>query len=216
MLFDLDGTLVDTIDLIMASFRHATETVLGEALPDELLLRDVGTPLAAQMHSFSPEHAQELVRVYREHNLAAHDTLAAEYPGTDEALAAIKAAGYPIGVVTSKLAGMAWRGLELFDLAGYVDIMVGADDVAVHKPDPFPLRHAAGLLGIPLEECAYVGDSPHDMAAAVSGGAVAIAALWGPFDREVVMAQHPDHALTSISELPGLLDQIGCPGSREE
>jgi len=78
--------------------------------------------------------------------------------------------------------------------------------VETHKPDPFPLFHAAGLLGIPLEECAYVGDSPHDMAAAVAGGAVSIAALWGPFERSVVLGPGPDYALETIADLLRLLD----------
>lgn len=211
VLFDLDGTLVDTIELIMASFRHATEAVLGAAVADDLLLAGVGTPLAMQMRSFSEEHAEELVRVYREHNLVVHDTLAAEFPGVGDVLRELKRAGYPIGVVTSKLSVMAWRGLRLFDLADYIDVMVGADDVTVHKPDPYPLNYAAGLLGVALTECAYIGDSPHDMQAAVAGGAVSIAALWGPFDREVVMGPGPDYALESITDLPALLQEIGCP-----
>lgn len=213
VLFDLDGTLVDTIELILASFRHATEVVLGTAMADDILLAGVGTPLAIQMRSFSQEHAEELVRVYREHNLVVHDGMAAEFPGVGEVLRELKRAGYPIGVVTSKLAGMAWRGLRLFDLADYVDVMVGADDVKVHKPDPYPLNYAAGLLGVALTECAYIGDSPHDMQAAVDGGAVAIAALWGPFDRDVVMGPGPDYALESITELPILLQKIGCPAA---
>lgn len=213
VLFDLDGTLVDTIELILASFRYATEAVLGEAIADDMLLAGVGTPLVTQMGSFSQEHAEELVRVYREHNASVHDGLAAEFPGTAEVLAELKAAGYPIGVVTSKLAAMAWRGLRLFGLAEYIDVMVGADDVTVHKPDPYPLNYAAALLGVPLTECAYIGDSPHDMEAAVAGGAVAIAALWGPFDRGVVMGPGPDFALESIAGLPLLLDEIGCPAA---
>lgn len=215
VLFDLDGTLVDTIDLILASFRYATEAVLGEAIADDMLLAGVGTPLAIQMGSFSAEHAEELVRVYREHNLSVHDRLAAEFPGVADVLRELKDAGYPIGVVTSKLSVMAWRGLKLFDLDEYIDVLVGADDVTLHKPDPYPLAYAAAQLDVPLAECAYIGDSPHDMEAAVAGGAVAIAALWGPFERSVVMGPGPDFALESIAGLPILLDEIGCPAAVE-
>jgi pyrophosphatase PpaX len=211
VLFDLDGTLVDTIGLILASFRHATEVVLGQAVADDLLLAGIGTPLAKQMSSFSEQHAEELVRVYREHNLSVHDALAAEFPGVADVLRELKDDGYPIGIVTSKLSAMAWRGLRLFGLDEYIDVMVGVDDVELHKPDPYPLVHAAGLLGVPLSECAYVGDSPHDMEAAIAGGAIAIAALWGPFDREVVMRPAPHYALDSIAGLPVLLQAIGRP-----
>ncbi|MDO8987540.1 MAG: HAD-IA family hydrolase, partial [Coriobacteriia bacterium] len=129
----------------------------------------------------------------------------AEYPGTEAALRGLKEAGYPIGVVTSKLNAGAQRGLRLFGLEGYIDFIVGADDVTVHKPDPYPLIHAAGILGIPLENCIYIGDSPHDMAAAVAGGAVSAAALWGPFNHEVVLAERPDYALSSVGDLLLLL-----------
>lgn len=205
VLFDLDGTLIDTIELILSSFRFSTASVLGEALPDDVLLRDVGTPLVKQMASISPEHAEELVRVYRAHNAIHHDTMAAEYPGTAAALRAIRDAGYPVGVVTSKFAVGARRGIRLFNLERHIDVIVGADDVEIHKPDPYPLRRGAELLGMELAECAYVGDSPHDMAAAVAGGAVSVAALWGPFPRQDVLAHGPDYALESITELPGIL-----------
>jgi pyrophosphatase PpaX len=71
----------------------------------------------------------------------------------------------------------------------------------LHKPDPFPLHYAAGLLGVPLEDCAYIGDSPHDMTAAIAGGAVSVAALWGAFEPKDVLEPGPDYALPSIGDL---------------
>lgn len=201
VLFDLDGTLVDTIELILTSFRYATEAVLGQVVPDDVLLSDIGTPLAAQMEKIAPGRAEELVRAYRVHNHEHHDLLAKRFEGIEEMLVEIKRRGYPVGVVTSKLNAGALRGLELFGLDGFVDFIVGADDVSIHKPDPFPLFHAADILGIPLSECVYVGDSPHDMAAAVAGGAVGVAALWGPFDRDVVLGPEPPFAIEAPGDL---------------
>ena len=205
MLFDLDGTLLDSIPLILSSFRHATETVLGQALPDEVMLHNVGVPLATQMRQLAPDHAEELLRVYRAHNAEHHDTSVAAYPGVAEALSKLQSAGYPMAVVTSKMGPLARRGLELFGLDSYMSAVVGCEDTQTHKPDPEPLRVAAELLGVPLEACAYVGDSEHDMAAALAGGAVAIAALWGPFEPERVLAPGPDYALPEIGRLPELL-----------
>ena len=211
LLFDFDGTLLNTIPLILASFRHATAVVLGTPLSDEVLLRDVGVPLVRQMRDISPEHADELVRVYREHNLEHHDEMALEYPGTEEALELLRERGFPMGVVSSKTGPGLKRGLELYGLDRFFDVVVGCDDTERHKPDPEPLRHAAELLGVPLSNCAYIGDSEHDMAAAVSGGAVAIAALWGPFEPERVLGPGPDYALRSLLELPELLRGDGRP-----
>jgi pyrophosphatase PpaX len=202
VLFDLDGTLVDTIDLILRSFRHATEQVLGEALPDEVVLADVGVPLARQMRSFSEADADELLRVYREHNAEHHDDLIREYPGVEDVLRELRARGYKLGVVTSKLNHMACRGLDCFDLRPLVDLVVGADDVEIHKPDPHPLLVAAERLGSAPERCVYVGDAPPDMQAARGARMVAIAALWGAAHAdERVLAERPDIALSDVRQL---------------
>lgn len=206
MLFDLDGTLIDTVELIRVSFRYATEAVLGAALPDEITMANVGQPLAQQFRDMAPDHADELLRVYREFNAAQHDLLAKEYPGTCETLDEIRRRGLPMGVVTSKGTTAAMRGLELFGLTGYMQVIVTADDVPRHKPDPYPLEFAAALMGVELGYCMYVGDSPHDMQAALSAHAVAVAALWGAFRADEVLMPGPPFALTRITELPALLD----------
>lgn len=205
VLFDLDGTLIDTVELIRASFRHATTQVLGAPLPDELLMRNVGVPLISQMREFSPEHADELLRVYREHNAAHHDAMAREYPGTEQVLSTLRGSGMPMGVVTSKGTPMTMRGLEVFGLGRFFDVIVTADDVDRHKPDPHPLQEAARGLGLDAAHTAYVGDSPHDMEAAIAAGAVSVAALWGAFPRDRVLEPGPDFAIESIAELPLLL-----------
>jgi pyrophosphatase PpaX len=210
VLFDLDGTLIDTIELIRVSFRYATAKVLGEALPDTLTMANVGQPLRTQFEELAPGHADELVRVYRAFNGAHHDELAKAYPGTVETLEEVARHGLPMGVVTSKGAEGAHRGLELFGLGRFFEVVVTADDTALHKPDPYPLRFAAAALGVPLEYCVYIGDSPHDMQAAVSGDAIAVAALWGAFGADDVLAPGPAFALREMRELPGLL--FGDPG----
>lgn len=209
LLFDLDGTLIDTVALILSSFRYATGRVFGEPLPDEVLMRNVGVPLARQMREFAPDQADELLRVYREHNSSVHDEMIAEYPGTREVLDGFFGQGIPMGVVTSKGTPMARRGLEIFGLERYFEVVVTADDVPLHKPDPYPLRRAGELMGVPADECLYLGDSPHDIAAARGAGAVAVAALWGAFPAADVLDAGPDYALTSITELPELVADGG-------
>lgn len=209
LLFDLDGTLIDTVALILSSFRHATNEVLGSPLPDEVLMRNVGVPLAVQMREFAPDHADELLRVYREHNSKIHDQMVAEYPGTHAALEELAFRGYPMGVVTSKGTAMARRGLDGFGLGRFFEVVVTSDDVDTYKPDPYPLLHAAELIGVPANECLYLGDSPHDMSAAIAAGSVSVAALWGAFGAEAVLEPGPEFALRSMAELPRLLDGSG-------
>jgi len=206
VLFDLDGTLIDTLELIRESMRYCTATVLGKALPDEVLMHNVGIPLREQMREFSEQHAEELLRVYREHNARVHDAMVREYPGVEPALEALSARGLQLGVVTSKSGPVAQRGLDRFSLGRFFEVVVSCDDVPVHKPDPYPLVHAAGLLGVEAQRCAYVGDSPHDMSAAVAAGCVSVAALWGVSARERVLEPGPDYAAASMAEVSLIFD----------
>lgn len=206
VLFDLDGTLIDTVELIRISFRHATEQVLGDAIPDEITMANVGQPLLTQFRDMAPDHADELLLAYRAFNVQHHDALAKSYPGTVGVLTKLAERGMTMGVVTSKGTEAATRGLRLFGLEDFFRVIVTADDVKIHKPDPYPLRFAAAALSVGLEYCVYVGDSPHDMQSAISGNAIAVAALWGAFRRDEVLAPGPAFALSSIGDLPALLD----------
>lgn len=204
VLFDLDGTLIDTIELILSSMRHATAEVLGAALPDEVLMHNVGVPLRVQMSEFGPGREDELLATYRAHNAIVHDDLVGEFPGTVEALEELKSKGYRLGVVTSKSIPVAMRGLDSFGLAEYFETIVGYEDTQIHKPEPEPLLLAAERLGVDISRCCYVGDSPHDMAAGIAAGTMTVAALWGPFAERVV-EPGPDFAIKELTDLAELL-----------
>lgn len=211
VLFDLDGTVVDTIPHILASFRHATAEVLGSPLPDEVLLHHVGVPLARQMRYFTDDDvvAERLLEAYRVFNRATHDEMARLYPNTLATLEAIAAHGLPMGIVTSKSRMMAERAITLFDLGRFFDVLVSADDTTAHKPDPEPVMMAAGLLGRSPSACVYVGDSPADVAAARAAGARAIGATWGVASRERLEEAGPDAIIDDIGALPRLLGLDG-------
>ncbi len=194
VLFDLDGTLLDTHDLILASFRHATAQVLGAPLPDERLMARVGVPLAQQMADFSDDPAvqQELLEVYRAYNHRVHDEMVREFEGVPSMVAELRERGVRLGVVTSKRRGLAQRGLALFGLDKAFEFVIGSDDCERHKPDPEPILLGCERLGLEPAACAYVGDSPFDLQAARAAGVTAVAALWGMFAEEVLAAERPD------------------------
>ena len=210
VLFDFDGTLIDTTALIQESFRVTAREFLDEQPSDEALLANVGIPLRTQMEILCPGRGDEMVTFYREHNHAHHDELATPYPHVERVLGELAAREMPMAVVTSKGRVAVDLGVRMIGLERHVTRVFTSDDVETHKPDPFPLRHAADELGLDLTRCIYLGDSPHDMTAARDGGAIAVAALWGMFDRESVLAERPDYALTDIDELLELID--GDPG----
>ncbi|WP_449315968.1 HAD family hydrolase [Rubneribacter sp.] len=208
VLFDLDGTLLDTYDLLLSTFRHTTRKVLGEALPDEQLMAKVGQPLVVQMWDFTDDESvhDELCRVYREHNALVHDDLIKVFPDTRDMLDRLKDAGFPLGVVTSKRHEPAMRGLDRFALAGYFDFLVGSDDWPEHKPAPGPVARGCALLGRSPGSCLYVGDSPFDIQAGNGAGCLTAAALWGMFPRKTLVAERPTFVCGSCSEVASLLE----------
>ena len=208
VLFDLDGTLLDTEAMILASFRFATHKVLGYSPPDKQLTDMVGIPLDYQMRIISPENADELVTVYREHNKLVHDELIRYFPGTREVLENLRSSGMRMAVVTSKRSEMATRGLRHFNLHGYFELLLGSNDTSKHKPDPEPLLMAADRLDVPVAQTLYLGDSPYDMEAARAAGSLAVAALWGMFSRERLLAADAQRELSSIGELPELILEL--------
>lgn len=215
VLFDLDGTLLDTHDLLLTTFRYATRTVLSETVPDELLMAKVGQPLNTQMWDFTDDHAvhDELCRVYREYNADVHDDLIRLFDCTIPMLERLKEAGLPLAVVTSKRHEVAMRGIDLFGLGDYFDFLVGADDWHEHKPHPGPVAHGCDRLGFEARACMYVGDSPFDMQAGNGAGCVTAAALWGMFPQAVLEAEHPTFVCADGTELPALLG-CGCGPER--
>ena len=196
-LFDLDGTLIDSIPLIMESFRHTMRTHLG-AVPDDAGWRaGFGTPLRPQLRKFArdDDHASQMVDTYRAYTDAHHDRFLKPYAGIDGALATLRDSGAQLAVVTSKTHALARRGLLRCGLNGYFDILIGADDVAEHKPHPAPVLAALDLLSADPGDAVFIGDSPHDIEAGRAAGVQTAAALWGPFPREVLAQVSPHHWL---------------------
>ena len=205
-LFDLDGTLIDSIPLIMESFRHTMRTHLG-AVPDDAGWRaGFGTPLRPQLRKFArdDEHASQMVDTYRAYTDAHHDRHLKSYAGVDEALATLHGAGARLAVVTSKTHALARRGLVRCGLNEYFGVLVGADDVAQHKPHPAPVLAALDRLSADPMDTVFIGDSPHDMEAGRAAGVQTAAALWGPFSREVLASASPDHWLSEPAGIGAL------------
>jgi len=209
VLLDLDGTLVDSIALLLACMNHTFEG--REKRPtDSEWIAGLGTPLPEQLTPFvtSEEDRKNLLTRYREFQIAQHDSLMATYPGVAETLAVLKQRGHPMGVVTSKGNAMMDRGLRYIGVDKYMRVAIGFDSCHLHKPDPFPVLLAVGKLEYTPRESVFVGDSPHDIKAGNAAGVTTVAALWGPFTREMLEPYQPSHFLEEITGLPALLERI--------
>lgn len=201
-LFDLDGTLVDTTELIRQSFRHAASTVLGEQLVDEVLMANVGQPLMTQMELLGGAgRAQDLFDTYREFNHARHDEFIREYPGVDAVLAELKSRGAKMAIVTSKSRETVDMAFDSIPIEGYFDTVVATDDTENHKPHPQPLLLAMRRLDVTADEAVYIGDSPFDIEAGQAAGMATAAVGWGMFPPVRLKELEPDFFLDKPEEI---------------
>ena len=208
VLFDFDGTLVDSVRLILESYHH---TMRVHGLPqhsDAFWVAGLGTPLRVQFRRFTceEEKVQQLIATYREWNLAHHDAMVTAYPGALDAVRTLKAQGSRLAIVTSKNRHGLEKGLDLCGFHGLFDVLVTSDDLEASKPSPEPVHLALARLGAKPAQALLVGDSPHDIAAGRDAGATTAACLWGPFSREQLAAERPDHWLASFADLTRLTD----------
>jgi pyrophosphatase PpaX len=206
VLFDLDGTLIDSLRLILDSYHH---TLAQHGLPartDDEWLKGVGTPLTVQLAEWRDELGtiDAMIATYRAYNLLHHDRMVTVYTGVLDAVRDIKAVGLQTGLVTSKNRHGAIRGLRLVGLEALMDVLVCADEVVNPKPHPEPVEKAVALLGADPATTVYVGDSVHDMNSGRAAGVRTAAALWGPFSRAQLEVTKPDYWL----EKPGDLVEV--------
>lgn len=205
VVFDLDGTVVNTIPLIIASYEHAMWDVLGERTSPEEARSWIGQTLYATFHARHPSRAQELIDSYVTWNAAHLPELLEEFPGTPELLDALTAAGVVTGVATSKRRVSAENTLRYAGLEGRLPVTVAMEDTDLHKPRPEPLLVALERLGGSAAVAAYVGDAVVDVQAAKAAGMTAVAVSWGAASREALEAAAPDHIVDTVAELEELL-----------
>jgi pyrophosphatase PpaX len=207
VLFDLDGTLIDSGPIILASMQHAVKAVLGREIPTEKLALTVGGQgLIAQMRALDETRVDALVEAYRVHNEPLHETLQA-FEGMLNVLPRLREQGRKLGIVTSKRHQTVALALDRFPwLVEYFDTVVAHDDTARHKPDPEPVLAGIERLGGEPAASAYVGDSPFDIQAAKAAGVHAVAVTWGGIHpEERLLEAEPDAVAHEPEELLDVL-----------
>ena len=206
VLFDLDGTVIDSGAIILASMRHAAKEVLGTEVPDEELMAAVGGPgLEAQKQALAPDRVEELVTVYRLHNEPLHEGLVC-CAGIEDVLVRLKDEGRRLGIVTAKRRATVELAFAQIPIEHLFETVVGGDETERHKPDPEPLLLALERLGVSADDAAYVGDAPFDVKAAKAAGLFSVAVTWGGIHaRERLAAEEPDALVGTAEELYGVL-----------
>ncbi|HYW33108.1 MAG TPA: HAD-IA family hydrolase [Gemmatimonas sp.] len=212
LLFDLDGTLIDSIELLLSCMEHAF--VGRSPAPSRAeWTAGIGTPLRTQLAEWCDGEVavEELVQKYRDFQDQHLERLTAAYPGVLEFFDWARGEGHATALVTSKGRGMTARSLEHVGLAGSFDVVVTYEDTDRHKPGPEPVRFALDRLGMPASRAIFLGDSTHDMYAGRAAGVRTAAALWGPFSREELLPAEPTWWLHSMSELRGIVESALAP-----
>ncbi|MBK0332256.1 HAD-IA family hydrolase [Brachybacterium sp. MASK1Z-5] len=204
VLFDLDGTLVDTVGLIVDSYAHVFERFGITGIEEAEVRSWIGLALEETFEALDPVRAPAMAEAYRAFNVGHHDERIAPYPGADAHVGTLLDAGADVGVVTSKGSELARRGLTATSMPA-LDVVIGKEHTLAHKPDPAPLRHALEVLGARAEDAVYVGDAATDLQAAHAAGMAAVGVTWGAGTRPALEAQDPLTVVDSFAELTGLL-----------
>ncbi|MFC4411498.1 pyrophosphatase PpaX [Chungangia koreensis] len=201
LLFDFDGTLLDTNELITQTFL----TVLGERFPGkydrESVLPFNGPTLKQTFDAIDPEMSDELLAAYYKVNQTLHDELAVEFEGVSETLNKLKAHGFKMAIVSSKRRDSLDKSMKLISAREVFDVIIGADDVTNPKPDPEPILLALEQLGASKDESLMIGDNYHDIVGGQNAGVRTAGVAWSAKGEQYLATFNPDYMLQHISDL---------------
>lgn len=207
ILFDLDGTLIDTNELIIQSFAHTLKHHLNREFSREEILPFMGPPLKDTFEKLLPDQVDEMIATYREYNLTHHDSLVKSYDGVNDTIKTLHEKGYPMAIVTTKMRDTAIRGLKLMKLVSFFDVVIGLDDVTRAKPDPEPVLKGMNALGGKPETTIMIGDNMHDIVAGKNAGMKTAGVAWSAKGRDFIESLEPDYILDHISQLIDIVEE---------
>lgn len=205
VLFDLDGTLVDTNELIIQSFLRTFNDYFPGRYTREAILPYMGEPLHKQMARVAPDRVEELTSTYISYNLSLHDELIRPFPNVGEVIKELSEAGVNMGVVTTKRRKTAELSLRAFGLERYLSILVAYEDVKEHKPAPEPIAKGISLADADPRTTLYVGDSPYDIQAAHAAGTKAAGVAWSLRGSAYLQQFTPDFLLHDMRDLYAII-----------
>ncbi len=205
VLFDLDGTLIDSHGLIVASFQQACREVLGREITEREARVRWGEPLSIRFAAVAPDYVGPLLHAYAAFYDEHEPRMASAFPGVAAMLAALAARGCVSAVVTSKRARAAFQAIHVLGIAPWIATAVGAEDAPRPKPAPDPVRVALQRLDAAPETAVMIGDAPLDIEAAQAAGVRSVAALWGVQDRSALLASRPDYVAPSPADVVAIV-----------
>lgn len=205
ILFDLDGTLIDTNDLIISSFLYTLNKYYPGKYQREDVLPFMGPPLYDTFSKFDPDRTEEMISEYRTYNIANHDLLVKEFKGVNETVETLKNKGFKLGIVSTKILDTVLKGLKLTKLDPYFDTIVTLEHVKNAKPDPEAILKALEQLDSTPEQAIMIGDNYHDILAGKNAGTKSAGVAWTAKGRDYLTQFQPDYMLDEMSDLLTIL-----------
>lgn len=200
-LFDLDGTLIDTNELIISSYLHTLNHYYPEKYGREDVIPFMGPTLKEVFESMDPINVDDMITMYRTYNLAQHDKIVTIFDGVYDTVKELKQKGFKLGIVTTKRLDTVKMGLKLTKLEEFFDVIVALDHVKNAKPDPEPVLLALQMLDASPEEAIMVGDNMHDILSGKNAGTLTAGVSWSLKGREFLQSYHPDYIFDNMREL---------------
>lgn len=207
VLFDLDGTLIDSASCIVASLELAFADHGLEVPARERVVHLMGVPLEKSMAMLDPAAADQQLRdamiaTYREHYARLTPTMVSAFPGIVELIRDLRERGVRTAIVTSKKTGPAQMNLRHVGLSAHIDIVIGSDMVSEYKPHPETAQRALAALGAASTARALVvGDASFDIEMGARAGCDTCAVAWGAHDAEALRALNPTHLAHTVAQL---------------
>lgn len=206
LLFDFDGTLLDTNELIIQTFL----SVLGKRYPGRFTKEDVlhfiGPSLKQTFDSIDETLTEELIKEYRAWNIEMHDQMAVEFDGVADTLRILKARGHKMAIVSTKRQGMIQKGLTLMGIEDIFEVVIALDDVVTPKPDPKPILLALERLNATKEEAIMIGDNSHDIEGGQNAGVRTAGVAWTAKGEAYLATFNPTYMLQHITDLLEIVD----------
>ncbi|UXJ68241.1 pyrophosphatase PpaX [Lysinibacillus fusiformis] len=201
LLFDFDGTLLNTNELIIQTFMH----VLNERFPGQFSPKDclkfIGPSLKQTFNDIAPGEEEALIAKYRAWNLEHHDELVSQYPDVVSTLEQLKTQGILLAIVSTKRNDTIDRGLSILGATHLFDVRIGTDNVKNVKPDPEPVLLALERLGVGKDDAIMIGDNSHDIEAGHRAGVRAAGVAWAIKGEAYLQQYQPEYILHHMTDL---------------
>lgn len=201
LLFDFDGTLLNTNDLIIQTFMY----IFGEKFPGQYstedCLRFIGPSLKQTFDELTPGETDVMIGKYKEWNAINHDRLVTSYDAVVETLEELHKLGVKMAIVSTKSRESLARGLKVLCAEQFFDVIVGLDDVEHVKPHPEPVLLALQKLGIEKEEAIMIGDNSHDIEGGQNAGVRTAGVAWSAKGVDYLMSYEPTYMLHHMRDL---------------